>query len=416
MVGIFENFDKLELEEMRFEVALFQAISISNYANEMKTMAQNTGTKIINTVSGLMNAKGIDEVRVETVEELVAEKCDELKYAVKEELHEEMVKVVKDRLVALGISEADLTDENVIAMYAIKEAENAIFGGVGQEASLAQKADDVASAFSKKQIKELKGNISQSRQDRDLLAHFVWKVSVHNDPYFPTGLEENENEASLDAEYRGIIRDKSDYQQKEKDINIAITNTEYKIAGAKANIVDLESKLGFVDIRVSEYEQKGEFDTADAASARRVKEITEAEIKTKREDVKLYETKMEALKSDKVALATEKEESAVKEQEVIAKISELVKAKWDNQLLGISVQADAVEHLVGIYSMKDRKVLEAALIELGSSSRPDLLAEGDNANGSEVFSFVLSERAIGRVIFKVENGTIVVSKILKLKK
>lgn len=416
MVGIFENFDKLELEEMRFEVALFQAISISNYANEVKTMAQNTGTKIINTVSGFMNTKGIDEVRVETVEELVAEKCDELKYAVKEELHEEMVKVVKDRLVAIGIPVSELTDENVIAMYVIKEAENAITSGVGQEASLAQKADDVASAFNKKQIKELKGNISQSRQDRDLLAHFVWKVSVHNDSYFPVGLEESEDEAALDAEYRGILRDKSDFQQKEKDINIAITNTEYKIAGAKANIVDLESKLGFVNIRVSEYEQKGEYDSADAASARRVKEITEAEIKTKREDVKLYETKMETLNAEKVALATEKEESVLKEQNVLVKISELVKTKWANKLLGVSVQADAVEHLVSIYSLKERKILEAALIELGSSNRPDLLAEGDNADGSEVFSFVLSERAIGRVVFKVENGTIIVSKILKLKK
>ena len=415
-MGIFDNFDKLELEEMRFEVALFQAISISSYANEMKTYAKNKGTKIINTVSGMLNKKGVDETKIETVEELVAEKCEELKYAIREELHDEMVKVIKDRLISLGVDMNELTTEDRIAYFAIKEAQKNISSGVGADASMAQKADDIASLFSKKQIKELKGNITQNRQDRDLLAHFIWKVSVHNQAYFSVGIEEAEGEAVLDEELQQLLRDKTNYQQREKDASIAITGTEYKIAGAKANIVDLESKMVYVDKRISEYEMKGEQESADAESARRVKSITESEIQTKKNELAEYEVKLETLKNDKLSLEEEKKQKETKEEELVKKMTELLKKKWSEHLLGVVIVDSAIEHLVRVYSLSDRKVLESALIELGTSPCTDLIAEKDQTGENQIFSFVISKTAVGRVVFKNDNGIMEVSKILKLRR
>lgn len=416
MIGISENFKNLALEELRFEVALFQAISMSNYANEMKSIAKNKGTRIINKVSGLVNGKGVEEVPVITVEELVIQKNDELKYATEEELQDLMLQVLKEKLVENGIELAKLNSDEKVLQYAVKEGVLGLSSGIGEDASLAQKADDIAEKFAKKQIKELKGNISGTKMNRDLFAHFIWKISVHNKAYFPAAFADAEGEILQDQELRALMLEKSNYDSKKREIERTITSTDNKIIGNKANIADLEEKLTFVDKRIADFVDKNEEYTADAESAKRVKSLTEKELSHKKDDLAFQEAKLKQLYLDIDSLEDDKNRKEQREEELNKSLVDLVKNKWCDLLPDLVIASSALEHLIKMYSFKERQVLESALQELSLYAGSTVTAGEVNNEGKNIFSFVIGSKAVGRIIYENNGGIIEVLDVFKIKR
>ena len=416
MKNIFENFDLLDIDEMRFEVALFQTMSVENFANEMKTTVINAGSKLINRAAELVNRKGVEETKVEKISGLMEEKYNEIAGLTKEELHFKMLDLVKEKLQTMGIDECNLDNEDKVSICAIREAAVKLAGGIGAEASIGQKADDIAENFSKKQIDNLKTNVIKSRMDRDLLSHLIWKSSIHGEKYFPMELEEAPDEDKWDSEYWEILKSSSLSHDKEKELSLAIANAENRISGDKSVIADLENKLMFTEKRLLDFEVKGQSECADAESTRRVKDLTEKQLRQKKVALAESETNLTTLKYDLQYFEEQKEEWQEKENRFGNHLFEIVRRKWTNQIVGLEIEDEVISHLISIYPLKERKILESALVELGSSSAPEVMAVKDTITGKYHYTFVISKKAMGKIIFEKNEQKVRVTNILKLRR
>ena len=93
-----------------------------------------------------------------------------------------------------------------------------------------------------------------------------------------------------------------------------------------------------------------------------------------------------------------------------------IKLQLTGGLLDLEIEDEVISHLISIYPLKERKILESALVELGSSSAPEVMAVKDTITGKYYYTFVISKKAMGKIIFEKNEQKVRVTNILKLRR
>ncbi len=417
MENLFTLFRSLSKEQQCEEIAFLSVISNSSYAKELLSKAKNAGTRAINKVSSLVKKGGITESEVMTQSDMIAVVVEEMSELNAEDIVDRAKEVIKEKLTSLGYKDMDtISDEELLSQRIMKEAGIAVFSEIGEAGTPYQKGDDVVKSIVKKDVSQFKVSISGHKLTRELLAHFVWKVTPTDKFYFPAGIAGSEKEVELDEKYFAAMREKTATPEDIAAIEKQILSLENKILGDVSSIADLEQKLIFVDKRISEFEiEKTAEDSADFVSAKSVKKITEEELAAKKKDREDLENKIETLRADKKAKEAEIAAKKAKTDAMAAEIAVEVKKVFQTAF-ALTISAEAIEKLCRVYSVKDREVLSSALKELSAAKEPTFLAEPNLKDGQLVMSFVISKSALGRIYYTVSEGQIDVKNVLKVKR
>lgn len=416
MENLFDSYRALAEDEICDEAAFLAVISNGNYAKELKTRAMNMGTRVVNKISGMVKKEGVQETEVITVNDMVAIESEILRDgSTKEEVVDKAKATLIEKLSILGYKELDASDEENLSALIMKEAGLGVAGQIGANGTPAQKADDVVKNFVKKSPMDYKVNISSAKLSRELLAHFVWKVTPEEKVYLPTPIESTEEMQTLDTEYFAVMREKAACKDDIHSIEKEILTLETKIVEDASYIADLQSKLVFVDKRLAEFEiEKTADDNADYVSAKSVKKITEEELAAKKSHREECEEKVISLKEEKKTSEEKTASRDAKIEELSKKIAELVKEQYQGTF-ALTIANEAIEKLSKVYSAKDREVLSSVLKELASAKDPVLYASLKEEQEYSL-NFIISAKAVGRINYSYEEGQITVNSILKLKR
>ncbi|MCQ2521621.1 MAG: hypothetical protein MJ105_04515 [Lachnospiraceae bacterium] len=416
MENLLKAFRELSREEQCEEVAFLSVISNGNYARELLSKAKNAGTKAINKAAGLIKKNGVTEAEVLTQSDRIALVVEEMADMEADEIVEKCKEVIREKLTSLGYKDADILDEEIMSQRIMKEAGIAVSSEIGAEGTPYQKADDVMVAITKKDVSQFKVTISGNKLTRELLAHFIWKVTGEGKKYFPEGIAATEKELELDEQYFAAMREKVSTDEELAELDRQVLNMENKILGDISSITDLEKKLVFVDKRISEYEiEKMPEDAADFVSAKSVKKITEDELQAKKADREALTEKIERVKATKKEKLEAIEAKQQKTEALAAEIAVEVK-KIFQSAFALTIYSEAIEKLCKVYSAKDREVLSSALKELAAAKEPAELADPLEKDDQKVMTFVLSKKALGRIFYICKDGNIEVTNVLKVKR
>lgn len=170
MVTIFDGIEKMTKEQLCYEVALFEHITISGYAKAAAGKAKQTSVRLANRVTGLFAKKQFTEPEALSLSGQIAISKESLMLKDEEELKSLLKGNLCGRLESLGVKDAaELPKERLSALIIMKAGE--ALEEVPDTAMLLRKAELIADKNKRQEPEDFEDTVLPAKLDKELLAH-----------------------------------------------------------------------------------------------------------------------------------------------------------------------------------------------------------------------------------------------------
>ena len=187
MVTIFDGMEKMTEEQLRFEIALMEQVSVSAFAGVTAQKAKKASVHLANKLTSFVGAKQFAEPEIIPVPEQIMLAADALIGYDKGDLLTHLRECLCRKLENLGVKDAmQLSSERQSVLIIAKAAESV--DGVPVYMTPLRKAEAVAEKNTKKTIEDFGITVLDSKLQKELLAHAVMIcIQAYGQPFAPIG-------------------------------------------------------------------------------------------------------------------------------------------------------------------------------------------------------------------------------------
>lgn len=172
MFTIFDGITKMTKEQLSYEVALLEHITVSGYARTAAEKAKKTSVRLANRVTKLVGKKQFTEPEAVTVAGQVAISQESLMLKDQEELRRLLKANLCKRLEALGAENAAAMSEERLSALTITKAGEAV-ADVPNATMLLRKAELIADKNKRRNPEDFEDTVLPGKLDKEVLAHVV---------------------------------------------------------------------------------------------------------------------------------------------------------------------------------------------------------------------------------------------------
>ncbi|MCM1105235.1 MAG: hypothetical protein NC409_14165 [Clostridium sp.] len=170
MVTIFDGIQKMTKEQLCYEVALLEQVTVSGYARTVAGKAKKTSVQMANRVTALVAKKQFTEPEAPTLAEQVVISQESLMSKGEEELRLLIKGNLCKRLESLGVENTAAMSEERLSALIITKAGEAL-SEVPDTTMILRKAELIADKNKRQRPEDFEDTILPGRLDREVLAH-----------------------------------------------------------------------------------------------------------------------------------------------------------------------------------------------------------------------------------------------------
>lgn len=186
MITIFDGIAKMTKEQLCYEVALLEQVTVSGYARTAAGMAKRTSVRLANRVTKLITKKQFSEPEAPTLAEQIAVSQESLMLKDVEELKRLLKGNLCRRLESLGEKNASAMTEERLSVLLIAKAGEAVTD-VPDAVMTLRKAELIADKNKRLKPEDFEDTILPGKLDREVLAHAVAAaVRAYDEKLAPT--------------------------------------------------------------------------------------------------------------------------------------------------------------------------------------------------------------------------------------
>lgn len=160
MPNIFDGFNKLEDEDIRYQIATLETMTVANASKEMGQKAKRTAVKIVNVFAGFINNKQFDEPEVITIQEMLQTNKTKLEDVSREDLDNKLRKILIEKCNSAGAILTNQATDDEISVIVIHTAAKA-YKDINDKFTPAQKADSIQYRYAEKFLSRMQKEMSK---------------------------------------------------------------------------------------------------------------------------------------------------------------------------------------------------------------------------------------------------------------
>lgn len=172
MITIFDGIEKMTKEQLCYEVALLEQITVSSYARTAAGKAKKTSVRLANRVTSLIGKKQFAEPGAPTLAEQIAVSKESLMSKDTEELKRLLKGNLCKRLESLGTENAAALSEERFFVLLVAKAGEAL-ADVPNAVMTLRKAELIADKNKRIKPEDFEDTILPAKLDKEVLAHAV---------------------------------------------------------------------------------------------------------------------------------------------------------------------------------------------------------------------------------------------------
>ena len=414
MVTVFDGIAKMTKEQLSYEVALLEQITVSGYARTAAEKVKKNSVRLANRVTKLVANKEFAEPEAPTLAEQIAVSKESLMLKDAEELRRLLKGNLCKRLEALGVQNTAAMSEERLSVLLIMKAGEAL-AQVPNAAMALRKAELIADKNKRIRPEDFEDTILPGKLDREVFAHVVAAaVRAYDQKMAPT-LASLPNYRSgeallryLDKEERlhTLLAGSAEWKNEQASLANAAQTCEDKIRTQENEKRSLKEKEETLLAKEGSPAEKDTYESMLAETrtlmedcARRQKEF-EAEFQAKKEELRRLEQKN-----------TEGEQEL---KELIASRTEELIRMWQEAYPRCSFREGVAESVVRELYYDELIALEEALAELCLAENAENLDE-PVTECKEYCSctFYAQTGYAGRIAYCVRDGRITILQVQK---
>lgn len=427
MVTIFDGIEKMTKEQLCFEVALLEHVTVAEYARAAVKKAKRTSVRLANKVTSLVGKKQFDEPRTLTLSEQIAISAESLSMKSTEELRRLFKENLCRRLVSLGVQDADKLPKERLSVLCIEKAGEAI-PEIPDATMVLRKAELIADKNTRWEPADFEDTVLENRLDREVLAHAVAAAVRAYDaklapvyrslPSFLAGealdafRKEDTciREAAAGRERFESTRISLEHEMKRSMDKTEVQKSTYRSLSEKEAVM-LEKKAG-ADGAAAEpvgREDGGGEDSYESVLAETRKLMEECG-RRQRELEAEYEEK----KAQLALLLQQNDEAEKKLRDLICARAGALAGKWQAAYASCDFRDGVLSDVAGKFVYEELIALEEALAELCLSQNAENLDEPATKDKSYCScTFYADTGYAGRIAYLVRDGRILILQIQK---
>ena len=414
MVTIFDGIAKMTKEQLGYEVALLEQITLSGYARTAAEKAKKTSIRLANRVTKAVGKKQFAEPKVPTLSEQIAISQESLMLKDAEELKQLLKGNLCKRLESLGTENvAELSEERLSALIIAKAGEAA--ADVPNTAMLLRKAELIADKNKRIKPEDFENTFLPGKLNKEVLAHVVAAaVRAYDEKLAPT-LASLPNYRTgeallryLDKEERlhTLLAENAEWKNEQISLTNAAQMYEDKMLTQKSQKRSLEEKEAVLLAKDGSPAEQDTYESMLAETralmedcARRQKEF-EQEYLAKKEELQRLEQKN-----------TEGEQEM---EELLADCTKQLAEKWREAYPHCEFRDGVIEGVAKELYYDELIALEEALAELCLAENAENLDEPATEKKDYCScTFYADTGYAGRIAYRVKDGQILILQVQK---
>lgn len=414
MITIFDGMEKLTEEQLRFEIALLENVSVSAFASQTAQKAKKTSVLLANKLTSLVGGKQFAEPEMTPIADKVALSADALWGNDKEELVEHLRDCVSRKLEKVGVKDAVQLSSERQSVLAIAKAAEAV-EGVSAYMTPLRKADAIAEKNRKIEVADFGITVMESKLVKELLAHVVMVcVQAYGEPFakpessLPGYLDMEAQDAYEAAEakvWEAIAQDEQFHKE--------CMNLEHAMEMCMSQAKTQESMY------LSLEEKEGALLKKEAAADE--EEALQKMLAETREKMEAHKEKQKALEEEYYAkqveleLLQQKNEEAAKQVEVfVAEKKQKLEERWANAYPALIYKDGVIGAVARTFRYQELLALEEAFAELTGADHAANLDEAPvDGRLYNVCKFYMEPGCAGRIAYRVKDNKILVLQVQK---
>lgn len=416
MVTIFDGMERMNEEQLRYEIALLEQVSVAGFAKIAAQKVKQTSMHLAGKVTNLLGAGDISEPVVVTMDMQVALAKEALKGKSAQELQMILKANLCQKAEELGISGASQMNREKLSAAIVSKAAEAV-EGVPSCMTTLRKAEAVADKNKKDQPEDFRKTVLKNKMTRELLAHTVSVcVRAYGEKFSPAFM-------TLPGFLSGEAKEQ--YLDEERKVREAMDQS----AECKAECVHMEQAMemsrNLAATQKSEYqslEEKEDYLVTKQASEEDTEEISQmlAETRAKMEEClkkqKEYEEAFYAKQAELELLKDKNDEAGSGMLQFTESRKNAIKEAWQQAFPSLDFKDGVLSSVARSFMYDDRISLEEALKELTMAEHAGNLDENSSKDALfSVFRFSLDNGSAGRIAYHVKGDRILILQIQKSK-
>ncbi len=414
MITIFDGMEKLTDEQLRFEIALLEQVSVSAFASQTAQKAKKTSVQLANKLTSLVGGKQFTEPEIMPMQEKVMLAADALWGNDREELIEHLRDCVCRKLEKLGVKDAvELSSERQSVLVIAKAAE--VVEGVSVYMSPLRKADAIAAKNIKKEVEDFRITVLESKLQKELLAHVVMNcVQAYGADFapavetLPSYLEGAEKEAYEAAEREAWAAMEEDVQFHKECVNL-----EHAMEMCTSQAKTQESMYLSLEEKEAALLQKEAVSDEEEAVQKMLAE-TRQKMEEHKAKQKAHEEEYYAKQVELELLRQKNEEADHKIETFVAEKKQKLEASWAKAFPALTFKDGVIGGIARTFRYTELLALEEVFTEL---MQADHAANLDEAPVDDrlynVCKFYMETGCAGRIAYRVKDNKILVLQVQK---
>lgn len=414
MITIFDGIAKMTKEQLCYEVALLEQITVSGYARTAAGKAKKTSVRLANRVATLIAKKQFAEPEAPTLSEQIAISQESLMCKEEKELQLLLKGNLCKRLESLGVENTAAMSEERLSVLLITKAGEAL-ADVPNAAMVLRKAELIADKNKRLRPEDFEDTILPGKLDREVLAHVVAAaVRAYDEKLAPTlnSLPDYRSGEALlryldeDERLRVLLAESAEWKNEQTSLANAARVCEDQMRTQESERRSLAEKEEALLAKEGSPAEKDTYEsmlnetrTLMEDCARRQREFEE-EYRAKKEELRRLEQKN-----------TEGEREL---EELIDSRREQLSRKWLEAYPRCTFRDGVAAHAAREFCYDELLAFEEALMELTLAENAENLDEPVTEKKDYCScTFYAENDYAGRIAYRVRDGRIFILQVQK---
>ncbi len=423
MITIFDGMQKMTKEQLSFEVALLEHITVADYARSAAEKVKRSSVRLVNKVSSLIGKGQLKEPEALTLPEQIAVAQESLMMKEEEELRGLLISNLRGRLQTSGIQNAQELSVERLSVLAVAKAGEAV-ADIPDAAMVLRKAEMIADKNTKRGPEDFRKTVLPGRLDREVLAHVVAAlVRAYDAKLAPTyqslpGFLTGEALAAFqkeDERIRAIRAGRERFESESASLKNAMKLSMDKAEVQKSTYRSLSEKE---DTLLHKEPEGAGTDSGENGEEPGTYEAVLAETRSLMEESRRRQQEFEDEYNAKKAEIEQLEKKSIEEEAEIGKLvasrAKKISEGWTKAFAVCDFREGVIESVAENFVYDELIALEEALAELCLAENAENLDEPVTADRAYCScTFYAQTGYAGRIAYRVKDGRILILQIQK---
>ena len=416
MVTIFDGMEKMTEEQLRFEIALMEQVSVSAFAGVTAQKAKKASVHLANKLTSFVGAKQFAEPEIIPLPEQIMLAADALIGYDKEDLLTHLRECLCRKLENLGVKDAmQLSSERQSVLIIAKAAESV--DGVPVYMTPLRKAEAVAEKNTKKTIEDFGITVLDSKLQKELLAHAVMIcVQAYGEPFAPVektlpGYLEGEQKEQCEAAEReawAAMEENTEFHKECVSLEHAMDMSQNQAKTQESMYRSLEEKETALLHKEAAEDEREAVEKMLAETRQKMEECSKKQ--------KEYEEEYYAKKVELELLQQKNETADRKLEELLCEKKQKLETSWKAAFPTLEFKDGVIAGVARTLRYAQLLALEEAFTELTLADHAENLDEAPSDDRLYyVCRFCMETGCAGRIAYRVKDNRILILQVQKSK-